>query len=161
MPFSAITHPQKRAFLAAFATVGNVKQAASLAEVSRESHYSWKTHDPDYADAFGHAQDMAADALEDEARKLALEGEKKSEKMLMFLLRGLRPDTYGTRRVESKHQVSVSTEVKHRVEVDLSKLTDEELKSLARIAQKARAPRLLRSGDPTPETPEDRPALPG
>lgn len=100
--------PKKRAFLAAYAECGNVTQAALIAKVSRRSHVDWMK-DPAYVEAFRAAEDQAADALEKEARRRAIEGvdepvfykgdecgtvRKYSDTLLIFLLKGIRPEKY-------------------------------------------------------------------
>jgi phage terminase small subunit len=64
--FDHITHPQKRAFLVAYAECGRVTEAAAAAGVSRESHYDWKAGDPEYRKAFELA---VAEAAKNEARR--------------------------------------------------------------------------------------------
>jgi hypothetical protein len=86
-----MSHPKKRAFLAAYAQVGSVSGAARAAGVSRRSHSRW-LEDADYASAFETAKDEAADTLEDEARRRAFEG---SDVLLIFLLKGALPQKYG------------------------------------------------------------------
>jgi hypothetical protein len=71
---SALKHPQKRAFLAAYAELGNVTRAAAIAGITRESHYDWKAADRIYAAEFERARERAGDALEDECRRRACEG---------------------------------------------------------------------------------------
>ena len=72
-----IRHPQKRAFLAAIATIPDVQEAAALADVARSSHYLWKKTDPDYAEAFEVAWSLGIDAMEAEAVRRAYHGVKK------------------------------------------------------------------------------------
>lgn len=69
--FDSISHPQKRAFLAAYARLGNVTRAARIARISRELHYDWKAQDKDYAAAFEQAKILAGEALEDDAVRRA------------------------------------------------------------------------------------------
>jgi len=143
MAFEQIANPRQRAFLAAYSESGIIKLAAQAAGVDRSSHYDWKAQDAEYAEAFDLARQFAADALEDTARERAMTG--KSDQMLMFLLRRLKPECYGTGRDEN------AGEVKRRHTVDLSALSDEELETLERIAQKtqipADAPKLLVSAE--------------
>lgn len=107
-----IIHPKKRAFLAAYAECGNVTQAAEIAGIERSRHYQWKCEDPDYAEAFAAAEEQAADRLEQEARRRAVEGVEKpvfqggkqvgvvreySDTLLIFLLKGALPEKYKER----------------------------------------------------------------
>jgi hypothetical protein len=110
-------HEKRQAFLEAYALVGNVSDAASHAGVSRQIHYQW-LDDPEYADAFHHAREQAADRLEREAVRRATAGVEKavwykgeqvgverqySDVLLIFLLKGMRPekfrDNYGAQDV--------------------------------------------------------------
>lgn len=77
-----------------FEQTGRVDRACELAGVSRGSHYAWMK-DADYKATFEAARDRAIDLLEDKARERAMSGE--SDRLLEFLLRGLRPDVYGDR----------------------------------------------------------------
>lgn len=64
------------AFLAAYASCGNVTQAATSAGVGRSSHYDWMREEG-YRQAFEAARDEAADLLEREARRRAVEGTRR------------------------------------------------------------------------------------
>lgn len=146
-----ITHPKKRAFLAAYAQTGNVTAAAEAAGIARRTHYDWLESDPVYAEAFAEAQEKAIDLLELEARRRALEGvdepvfykgvevgavRKYSDTLLIFLLKGYRPERY-KERVAAEHSGPDGGPIEHKHEVDLSKLSTEELRALARILDKA------------------------
>ena len=112
----AQTALNKVKFLDAFAGVGNVSAAAKLAGVGRRSHYDWVRGDAAYATAFGEAVDEAADRLETEARRRAVTGtsesvyykgatcgtlRKYSDTLLIFLLKGARPEKYSERFVHT------------------------------------------------------------
>lgn len=101
--------PKKAAFLAAFAETGNLSVSAAAAKVHRSMHYAWLAKDPDYREAFEQARETAADRLEQEARRRAIEGTERpvyqggklvgtvreySDTLLIFLLKGVRPDVY-------------------------------------------------------------------
>ena len=104
---------KQRAFIAAFRETGNVRLACQTADVGRTSHYRWLGEDPDYAEAFMGAEEDAADLLEAEAQRRAVEGVEKptgwykgqaggyvreySDTLLIFLLKGLRPEKYRER----------------------------------------------------------------
>jgi terminase small subunit-like protein len=156
LAFDHISHPAKRAFLAAFAETANVKRAAFAACVSREIHYDWKAQDPEYAEAFARARDIAAEALEDEAVRRARTGVLKpvyqmgqrigvvrvySDALLATLLKAWLPHKY-KERVEQTHSGSV----KHAHTIDLSSLSDEELTLLETLADKAAGPGSAPSG---------------
>jgi hypothetical protein len=100
------------AFLTALAEVGNYREAAKLAGVSRMTAWRHKTSDPDFAQKCADAEQEAADVLEREAWRRATEGtdepvfykgepcgtiKRYSDNLLMFLLRGVRPEKYRER----------------------------------------------------------------
>jgi hypothetical protein len=106
---------KKRAFLAAFSSTWSLSLAAKGAGIDRRTHYNWLKSDPSYAKAFELTKLMAADALEEEATHRALRGTKRevlykgkpvivdgepyseikySDRMLIFLLKSLRPEKY-------------------------------------------------------------------
>ncbi len=76
------------------------------------SHYRWQS-DSDYCEAFDRAKHEAADRLEDEAWRRAVEGVEEpvgwykgkqggvvhrySDTLLIFLMKGLMPERYGDR----------------------------------------------------------------
>lgn len=104
---------KKKAFLAAFREFGNVRLACEAAAVGRSSHYRWLDQDPDYAEEFEQAKADAVDVLEAEARRRAVDGVEElvgwykgqaggkirrySDTLLIFLLKGLRPEVYRER----------------------------------------------------------------
>lgn len=103
---------RKKAFLAAYRATANKSKAAEAAKISRASHYKWLNDDPQYVIDFEQACKDAADLLEDEAIRRAHEGviepvfyqgkpagaiRKYSDTLLMFLLRGFRPEVYRER----------------------------------------------------------------
>jgi hypothetical protein len=75
-----ITHPKKRAMLAALARTGNISAAARAADICRRTHYDWLGSDPDYRPSVEQAMEEAADVLEAVARQRALVG---SDTLLM------------------------------------------------------------------------------
>ena len=101
-------------FLSAFAETGTITAAALIASVSRRTHYDWLENDSSYADAFREAEEEAADALEDEARRRAVDGVEEpvgfyrgehggtyvtrySDALLRFMLEGRRRRVFGAR----------------------------------------------------------------
>jgi AcrR family transcriptional regulator len=81
----------QKAFIAALEQTGSVTQAAEAAGMGRSHVYHYKRTDAEFARLWEEALDMAADTLEDEARKRAFAG---SDVLLMFLLKGLRPQKW-------------------------------------------------------------------
>jgi len=119
----------KAAFLAAYAEVGNITRAAEIAGVDRTTHYKWIESDDEngsYMKAFKAADEQAIEKLETEARRRAIEGLRKkkfdskgnpiidqetgkqyeehdySDTLLIFLLKGARPEKYKD-RVYNEH----------------------------------------------------------
>lgn len=104
---------RQTAFLAAYAKTGNITVAANKAGINRGTHYEWVESDPDYAERFQDAGEEAADYLEAEARRRAVVGveepvgwykgepggtvRKYSDTLLIFLLKGLRPEKFRER----------------------------------------------------------------
>ena len=66
---------KKKAFLAAFRETRNVRAACDAAEVGRSSHYRWLETDAAYEEAFDLAKEDAADILEAEATRRAVDGD--------------------------------------------------------------------------------------
>lgn len=103
---------RQNAFLAVYSETGNLTAAAQAAGVTRRQHYEW-AEDPEYRKAFNDAQEQATDALEAEARRRAYQGVEEptgwyqgspggyvtrySDTLLIFLLKGMRPDRYKER----------------------------------------------------------------
>jgi len=115
---STVTHitqqvkNRKKAFLAVYAQLGNIKNAAEIAEIDRTTHYDWLKNDPEYVLDFADAELQAGEHLEQEARRRAVEGVEKpvfyqgkqcgtireySDTLLIFLLKGAMPEKYRDR----------------------------------------------------------------
>lgn len=83
------------AFFAALEECGSVKEACKAAEISRVYVYRMKREDSRFAERWEQALEAGADTLEDEARRRAMAGVSKgSDVLLMFLLKGLRPQRW-------------------------------------------------------------------
>jgi hypothetical protein len=66
---------RQRAFLTAFGETATVTAAARAAKIARSCHYAWLAEPgSDYPERFAEAHEVAADALESEARRRAVEG---------------------------------------------------------------------------------------
>lgn len=105
-------HPKKAAMIAALSLTGVVTKAADAAGVSRRSHQNWVRDDPEYAAAVAEAMENAADLMEVEARRRAVDGvdepvfykgdqcgavRKYSDTLLIFMLKAARPEKYRER----------------------------------------------------------------
>ena len=118
---------KQRAFLAAFRELGNVTAAAAVAKCDRCRVYRWK-QDPQFAMDMAAAAEEAAEHLEAEARRRAVEGTEKpvfhkgvkcgtireySDLLLIFLLKGAKPEKY-----RENHSVDLSGQVNSNVKID-------------------------------------------
>ncbi len=114
--------PWRGVFLDNLAEGATVRAAAQQAGVARSTVYAHRAADAEFAEAWDDAYEAGNDQLEDEAHRRAVEGvdepvfhrgeivghvTKYSDQLLMFLLRGRRPDRYGTSR--SRVEVSAPT----------------------------------------------------
>ena len=86
--------PKKRAFLAAYEKTCNISEAAKASKLTRQAHYKWLREDEDYARIFEESKEIAAQVLEDTAVERAKKG---SDVLLIFLLKGARPEKYRER----------------------------------------------------------------
>ncbi|HXA67388.1 MAG TPA: hypothetical protein VNV82_19680 [Bryobacteraceae bacterium] len=84
---------KQHAFLAAYSKQGNVSAAAKAAKIGRRSHSNW-LKEPEYRTAFEDAREEAADYLEGQAWKRATSAKKPSDVLLIFLLKGIRPEKF-------------------------------------------------------------------
>ena len=115
--FPTITHPKKRAFLLAYMQTGVVTAAAKAAKIDRRTVYNWLDSDPDFAEAMEQAKEAVVDMLEHEAIKRATTG--KSDTLLIFLLKGMKPEKYSDRlRAEIEHSGGINVEIAIPDEVD-------------------------------------------
>lgn len=117
------TDRAREKFLAVLAETCNVSEAARSAGMSRRSAYDWRDADADFASAWDDAEQEAADKLEREAWRRAVEGTEKpvtfqgvitatykeySDKMLELLLKAHRGDKFRDKAsVEHSGGVSV------------------------------------------------------
>lgn len=65
---------KKDRFIAAYGETGTITAAADLAGIHRSTHYDWLKTDAAYAGRFEAAKEEAAERLEAEARRRAVEG---------------------------------------------------------------------------------------
>jgi len=90
-------------------TGGNVSRACAAIELTRTRAYEWRAADPLFAAAWDEAVETGTDELEEEARRRAFSGvdepvfyqgevcgevRKYSDTLLIFLLKGRRPEKY-------------------------------------------------------------------
>jgi hypothetical protein len=125
--------------------------AARLVGIHHDTHYQWMKRDPQYAEQVPGVLEQAADLLEAEARRRAVEGVTKpiiggrnrdevvttvkeySDTLLIFLLKGVRPQKYKELR-QTEHSGRV--ELSARPFKDLS---DEDLETMLTAAKAYKA----------------------
>jgi hypothetical protein len=120
--FNSVQHQKERAYLLTLSWCGNVTLAAKAAGVDRSMIYKWRNGvagrpndhgDEAFRAAEKIAKEMAADRLEEEAWRRAVDGvdepvgfyrgepgawvKRYSDTLLIFLLKGLRPEKYRER----------------------------------------------------------------
>lgn len=130
------TPRRRQKFLDELAKGQSVNLAAKAAGMDRRHMYKIRAGDPQFAEDWADAIEQGADRLEDVATERAIKG---SDKLLLALLRAKRPQVY---RETIRQEISgpEGAPVAMRNEVDLSKLTDEELKVLEGISRKLQGP---------------------
>jgi len=112
------TAKKRKALIAAVeACAGNVTRACKLANVSRNAVWEWSRDEPAFSDELEAAIERGADLLEEEAVRRAYVGVEKpvyqggalvghvqeySDTLLIFLLKGKRPERY-RERVDMHH----------------------------------------------------------
>lgn len=116
MRYTRISGKRKQVFLELLKNTGNVTQACRALGISRKGIYQHRESDPSFALAWDEAVDEAVDLLEQEARRRAVDGVTRekgiyfqgvqvateiiteySDTLLIFLLRGHRPEKYRER----------------------------------------------------------------
>lgn len=114
------TDRARESFLEILSKTCNVSEAARKAGISRTAAYEWRSDDEAFAKAWDGAEQEAADSLEREAWRRAVEGTDKpvtfqgtitatykeySDRMLEILLKAHRPEKY-TDRSKVEHSGS-------------------------------------------------------
>jgi len=118
-------------------TGGNVSRACAAISLTRTRVYEWRAADPLFATAWDEAVELGTDELEEEARRRAFAGveepvfyqgeecgavRKYSDTLLIFLLKGRRPDKY-----------------RERIQIDVNKLDSDIDRELAKLAAGSQA----------------------
>jgi len=77
-PFlDTVQHAKKRAFLNAYCDTFDVSNAAKRTGINRGTHYFWLHDDHEYVESFRNAKRVAAETLEAELTRRALQGVRK------------------------------------------------------------------------------------
>lgn len=129
-PFEQFTGPQ-RAFLAAYSVLGRVQPACAAARLNYWAPYNWIKRDPEFRQALKLAKRMSNEALEDEARRRAMDGVmvyvfykgkpvldpetlkpyreyQYSDRLMELLLKANKPKKY-RERIDTTHRHSIET----------------------------------------------------
>ena len=92
---------KKEKFLRLVEDLGNITLAAQGAGVGRRTVYGWRAKDPDFASRWDAALEIGGEALEDEARRRAMES---SDTLLIFMLKALKPERYNRAPIQTPQQ---------------------------------------------------------
>lgn len=140
-----------------YADVGTIREACRQANIGRRTHYDW-LEDPAYRAAFEDAKEDAVDGLVEECRRRARDGveepifylgqqvgavRKYSDPMLMFLVRGWRPEQY---REQWKGELTHTGALAVSRGPDLKVLSNEQLEQLEQLALSAGSSALADAG---------------
>jgi len=99
--WSEFTARQRKA-LAALSTGLSVTASAEAATINRWTIYRWRQESEDFAKAMARAQEEGIDRLEDHARARAMDVDRPSDALTMFLLKAHRPVKF-RERVDLAH----------------------------------------------------------
>ena len=128
--FDALQHPKKRAYLRALARCGEITRAAKAAGIDRTLPWYWRQEDPAFTRLEAEARDVGAEVMVAEAYRRAIEGveepvyyqgqqvdrvRKYSDLLLMFLLKGARPQVYRDTAVNVQHSGTVQVDLSERL----------------------------------------------
>lgn len=135
------TPEKEKEFLEALSETCNVSKACEISDIARSSVYAWRTDDLEFAMRWDKALELGVEALEDEATRRAKSGvdepvfyqgsqcgtvRKYSDTLLIFLLKGAKPEKY-RERIDSNMNHSGN----------ITNLTDEELQVKYHAAKEA------------------------
>lgn len=147
MANTALTAKKKAEFLAALEEHATVLHACKTVGVSRTCVYKYRQQDEDFALAWADAEERVIERMEREALRRGVDGTERdvyhqgivvgqerqfSDTLLIFMLKSKRPEKY-RENVKVEHSGSVG--------VDLSAMSDDELRAMAAglDAKRARA----------------------
>ncbi len=86
---------RKHKFLRACYSGATVREAARIAGVATSTPYCWRDTDPEFAQVWKHSREDLVEDLELEAFQQAIGGDRR---LLMFLLKSYKPETYNQRQ---------------------------------------------------------------
>lgn len=100
---------QRQELLDALRSGASVTAACRVVGVPRRTAYQWREDDENFAAEWADALEEGTDALEDEARRRAMES---SDTLMIFLLKGRRPEVYKD-RVANEHTGKDGAPIEH------------------------------------------------
>ena len=130
---SARTDRAREKFIAVLSESCNVSEAARAAGIGRQTAYEWRAADPSFAAEWEEAEQYAADRLEREAWRRAVEGTQKpvfhkgevcgfiseySDRMLEILLKGHKPEKF-TERFKTENTGTMTVVAVNNLDEDL------------------------------------------
>lgn len=143
-----VTDEQRAEFLATLAVCGNMTKACEVADFNRITVYRDMEADPEFKKAVQEARRIGGEGLIDEMRRRGYEGwdepttyqgeliasiRKYSDTLLIFLVKCIFPQ-YRDSKVRTEHSGKILLD--HGL--DLTKLSDEELRAVRDLLEKAR-----------------------
>jgi len=99
---------RQRKALAAMSAGQSVTAAADTAAINRWTIYRWRKESEEFGEAMSRAQEEGIDRLEDHARQRAMDAERPSDALTMFLLKAHRPVKF-RERVDLSHSGGIET----------------------------------------------------
>ena len=93
--FNTFTDEKKEKFFRHLSETYNLSKSAKLAGISRQDFYYHRKHNPEFEKRFQECLVQGADALEEVAVE---RGRAKSDLLLIFTLKGAKPEKYAERR---------------------------------------------------------------
>jgi hypothetical protein len=100
-------------------SLGVVTTACNLVGIEPKTHYNWLKDDPDYAQAVADVKNTALDFVESQQFKRIKEG---SDTMIIWYLKTQGKQRGYTEKVQVEHSGAI--------EIDLTKMTNEELDTI-------------------------------
>lgn len=113
---------------------GTVTNACRAGGITTSTFYEWKKH-PEFAEALSEADLRVRDKLEAEAQRRAIEG--KSDRLLVFLLKGHNPQRYAPRPDPGAADVNNTLILGELPPEAIGRLSDDEISVMRRLARRS------------------------
>ena len=130
---AARSRDPKARFLRAFRKHLTVAHACHVAAIDRTSVYRWRREDEEFASRFKVTQDLVVEQLEQVALDRARRG--LSDRLLIWLLKHWKPETYNPETVSRHTNLSVTASLSREA---VKKLSSEELSWARHLARRLR-----------------------